>query len=513
MKKTYYNTPAFFLVSAFIILFSCAIFAVPNRVSFSMASEAPISNSIGDIVYDGECIWVSTSEGMSRTCDDGESWEHFLINKSFSAMSYSYGRVLAVSAYDTVSAGDSYPVGEGLYWAYTDSASIEFQKLRPWQMTFIHDTSFYGMLSYDLTVAIDGMDTILWSANWYGGLSYSSDWGQTWRNILWDYAFGTGDSGTVIDTVIPANYNSILSFIGDNGADYARLFFAVTVDTAVDTARVFAGTASGIYVIQDTLFWRAEPDDGLLGRWCVALAVQYLSTGQHIVWASSRSVSEGEGNGVCYSTNGGRTWDTLAVGASEETTTLSLLCWNFAFGCNAVFCLCEQGLFKADIYSTTDSLFIDSLREISITDSATGDHLPVDAMISAVVIDDRIWVGSESGLAYSFDCGTTWHIIFHGSLVEQGQTYAFPSPFSPYVHGALFFVLNSGVGGTVEIKIFDFAIEEVKNLTKTISAGEGQMVQWDGKDNDGKYPSNGIYFYRVKLPDGTELWGKFAMLK
>ena len=258
------------------------------------------------------------------------------------------------------------------------------------------------------------------------------------------------------------------------------------------------------------------------GSWCVALAVQNLSCGNSAVWAGARSVYEGEGNGMCYSFDHGTTWCAL-------DTTKSLICWNFAFAGDTVYFACEQGLYRAcfkcdsiftedtlcpgDSIYTGDSLYYTALEKLDIIDTDAGYHAPLDQMISAAVVGETLWVGTDFGIAYSPDRGETWSLLFKRNTPEWKETYAFPSPFSPHIHGTMFFVFNNTDYGEIKLSIFDFALEELVSISRICPAGVKQMIQWDGKDSNERYPSNGIYHYRITLPDGTEMWGKFAFLR
>ncbi len=475
----------------FALLLARGAFGLPT--SPTLPADAPASNSIGDITTDGRCVWVATAEGLSRTCDEGLTWDHFLAGWSFSAMCFAFGRLFVAASHDIEIAGEAIPKGDGIFICRTDSEQIEWEHKTPWQL------SYNAMLSYDLCVVPAGDDTILWSANWYGGLAKSTDWGETWTNVLWDYVFSedsisVGDSGVTKDTLIDTT--QINDFGTDNHYHHDRLVFAVSADTAADPPLVFVGTALGIYAIEDTFFWRASPEDGLLGSWCVALAVQYMPSGERIVWAASRSTNESEGDGICFSTDGGRTWDTLATG---------LMCWNFAFCGSTAYFACEQGLYRSDGLSAPEYVPVvsDEIR------------LPLDQMISVASVGGGLWVGSDFGLAFSPSCGSDeFTILIHRpSVPERSETYAFPSPFSPTQHGTIFFVFDNPTAGEATLTIFDFALKPVATITKTLPAGEKEMFQWDGTKPDGSYPANGIYHYRITLPDGRELWGKFALLK
>ena len=501
----------FTTIAVSIVFISTILFSLPVDITNTDYADTPISNSTGDMVYDGECLWVSTGNGLSRTCDGGITWETFLPGKSFSAIIYGYDRIFAAASFDTESAGEIFPVGDGLHWTFIGE-SISFERLAPWQMTFIDDTSFYALLSYDLCIVPTETDTIMYSANWYGGLSRSKDWGETWDNISWVY--DVSDSGAVNWIVIPEIKDSIKFFVKYLG--YDELFFAVCADTAVEPPIIFTGTASGIFVVQDTQFTRVLPDDGLLGGWCVALAVQYLDTGERIIWAASRSSASGEGDGICFSTDDGITWDTLSADTVQtyvddtlciEYIPLYVMCWNFDFCGDTAFFACEQGFYR--------SAGLDLAEKIDIVDFQTGIELPLDQMISVEVVGDTVWIGSDFGIAYSTDgCACeNFRVLLHRPQPEENKTYAFPSPFSPYEHGTVFFVFDNPAKGDVSLSIFDFALDEFYSSTEYVDAGDKQMIQWDGKDSDGEYPANGIYHFRITLPDGQELWGKFAVIR
>jgi len=38
-------------------------------------------------------------------------------------------------------------------------------------------------------------------------------------------------------------------------------------------------------------------------------------------------------------------------------------------------------------------------------------------------------------------------------------------------------------------------------------------TQWDGKDDKGSRIANGVYFYRIKIDNETETWGKILVIQ
>jgi hypothetical protein len=42
---------------------------------------------------------------------------------------------------------------------------------------------------------------------------------------------------------------------------------------------------------------------------------------------------------------------------------------------------------------------------------------------------------------------------------------------------------------------------------------ESDDIVWDGTNDKGSTVANGIYFYRIELDYGEDLWGKVAVIK
>jgi flagellar hook assembly protein FlgD len=61
----------------------------------------------------------------------------------------------------------------------------------------------------------------------------------------------------------------------------------------------------------------------------------------------------------------------------------------------------------------------------------------------------------------------------------------------------------------VQILIYSFTVQLVKTISKKIfeTAGEVQVIPWDGSGESGMYLSNGIYPYRIVLKGSN---GNFA---
>ena len=77
----------------------------------------------------------------------------------------------------------------------------------------------------------------------------------------------------------------------------------------------------------------------------------------------------------------------------------------------------------------------------------------------------------------------------------------FPNPFNPET--AIRF--TPATAGRVEVRIFDVAGRLVQTLSKTVTAaGVVNEVRWNGKSKNGTDLASGIYFIKVRYPDGRE---------
>jgi len=75
----------------------------------------------------------------------------------------------------------------------------------------------------------------------------------------------------------------------------------------------------------------------------------------------------------------------------------------------------------------------------------------------------------------------------------------FPNPFNPET--AIRY--TSAKSGRVDVRIFDVAGRLVQTISRNAVQGVNE-VRWNGKSNDGRDLASGVYFVKVKYPDGTE---------
>ena len=67
-------------------------------------------------------------------------------------------------------------------------------------------------------------------------------------------------------------------------------------------------------------------------------------------------------------------------------------------------------------------------------------------------------------------------------------------------------------GGRAVIRVYDVSGRLVRVFDETRPAGT-YGIAWDGRLGNGRRVPSGIYFYRVTLPDGSEIVRKTAILR
>ena len=75
----------------------------------------------------------------------------------------------------------------------------------------------------------------------------------------------------------------------------------------------------------------------------------------------------------------------------------------------------------------------------------------------------------------------------------------YPNPFNPET----VIRFTSAGTGRVEVRIFDVAGRLVQTLTKNATLGPNE-IRWNGTASTGGSCASGIYFVKMKYPDGTE---------
>jgi hypothetical protein len=247
-------------------------------------------------------------------------------------------------------------------------------------------------------------------------------------------------------------------------------------------------------------------EDSLLlpGDFVVALGVQ--DTGpETIIWAACRPAFGGYLR-VAYSRDAGEAWHEAPVGGLAN----SVEAWDFAFSGDTVYVATSEGLFR----SSDDYSIWSMITDFVDTEDQT--FYQYDAPFFTVdIADGVVWAGGSDGIGKSIETGG-WDVF--RSALDPDDHYAYPSPFSPYHsarHGTTIHFRPS-ITTNATINVYDTNLEHVKTVVSGIprvGGIESDDIVWDGTNDDGDLVANGVYFYRIELDSGEDLWGKVMIIK
>jgi photosystem II stability/assembly factor-like uncharacterized protein len=490
-----------------------------NRMN-KTTTENPLSNTITDIITIGDTIWLGTSRGISLSIDGGENWTNFFGNPEFgtdniSAIGYDKGVFWCATARSTeVTGGQTLPEGTGLKYT-TDQGVTWISHPQPTdlQSDTVEQYGINQIRAVAVTVAIQNLaydiaftPNTIWIATFAGGLRKSTDNGQTWKRVI----------------LPPDNLNSIspgdtldfcLSPVGGNFCSTGNLNHRVFSVISTDNNTLYVGSANGINKSTDGgISWikfnaqnQVQP---ISGNFITALGYNQLS---NIVWASTwKAENLSEFYGVSSSSNGGESWQTYLQDERPH---------NFGFKNYDVMVPTDNGVFR----SSDDGLTW--LLPNSIADTETKASLHTNIFYAAGSYQNKIWLGSADGLIKLEEIpGTMWQgnwkiYLASAPLKSNNDTYCFPNPFNPRQNDEVLKIKysTSGIEKYISIRIFDFGFNYVRtivqNVPRNFNLESVPIDYWDGRDDNGNFVANGVYFYRVEVGDNDAVYGKILVMQ
>ena len=446
--------------------------------NFNTVSTERISgNSVTDVVFDGQNLWVGTGAGLCKTSDEGNTWINFDVSDGIgrggiSAIAATDSIVWVATAYDTLipnvgrlSAGGglSYSTDGGQDWTHITQPGV----------TNVQN------ITYDIAI----LDSTVWITSWGGGLKKSDDQGKTWIDVAPDSFF--------FDPYRHLNH---------------RAFSVLVVGKTL-----WVGTAGGINRSTDggktwTNFRHQNQEQPISGNFVVALGHQNYQ-GRNLIWAATIEAEDpDEFRAVSISEDEGYSW---------RITLRGKFAHNFAFDDSVAYVVTDNGLFKSLDGGETWTDFP------QIIDRETGQKMWTNEFYSVAVTPEHVlWVGSSDGLACSNDGGDTWKIFRTYQPITPKtavKTYAYPNPFSPMRHniyqnnGHVRFHYASPRTTQATVKIYDFGMNLVRTFTHPARNGQNDAV-WDGKNNEGETVANGVYFFKIEISGQEPMWGKIIVM-
>jgi hypothetical protein len=382
----------------------------------------------------------------------------------------------------------------------------------------------------NVTYDMDLSEEFAWTASWAGGLRRFKFSDQVWERVPLPM-----DNQYELTTCKDTSYVRV-------GGKYILKDFYLNPRDPLDGGNhnhkafsvlsygdtIWVGTANGInrgiLGSGNCIDWEhySYPMDNLSGNFVVGLEAQRLN-GKRIIWAATVNADDPtEQRGLSYTIDDGLSWNTALLGERI---------YNIASFDSLVFAASANGLWKTED-GINWALYNPAHQAIPVPNTAIYDIDEVLAdEVYSVAFDDRpyygdrsIWIGTGDGAAHSYDLdGLNWKIF--RAEYDINEDYAYPNPFSPYTHnvrndnGYVRFHTNEWPGTfVIDIDIYNFAMEKVYagSFDKRISSSGA--LKWDGRDQQGVYVHNGVYFVKLTYPENQSSkpsphWVKLIVVK
>lgn len=490
--------------------------------------KTPKSNSITDILVENNRIWLSTTQGLSMSDDDGETWNNYYDDPAFgnysvSALGYNNGKIWVALAENIESNGETLPAGRGLRYSSdngiswtkvdqpVDNAGDSLLTYGNNQVRALPITTAINNLIYDIAFLGD----TLFIASFAGGLRKSGDNGATWERIILppDYLNEISPDDTINFSLQPVGGN-----FGSESYLNHRLFSVVSVNDST----IFAGTADGInkstdYGVSWQKYNNQNQDSSISGNFVTALA---YNEPENSLWAATwRAEGITEFYGVSVSKNLGKSWATYL----PEEKAHNFGFYNYDPG---------SGLVTEVVVPTDNAAYrtnnggISWVAPTAIRDESTGFLLTSSVFYSAGFSNTSIdphstWLGTTDGLVKLEEFqGDMWEgnwKIYQAAvpLEDESDTYAYPNPFSPDLGNVKILYTAGNSSQNISIRIFDFSMNLVRVLIQNVDrSGSGDFIEiWDGRDEEGELVANGVYFYRIDYGSGKSIFNKILVAR
>lgn len=501
-----------------------------RNIRFSpVESNIIISNFISDVIVTGDTIWFGTGKGITRTYNNGNTFQNYFGTPPFGEDDVSgitvYGNYVVVATAVSKKIDDeTFPAGTGIKVS-SDYGNMWNAYPQPMESgTGRFDTLQYGNnmisalkiltdvnnLSYDVHVTRKNLTSdsiVIWITSWAGALRKSTDYGANFSRVI----LPPDD----LDSIYPGgNYTGNNSFSYDPTVYDNHKCFSVTSE---NDSTIYVGTAGGINKSTDWgVSWRkynyenTGRGNGISGNFVVALKVQRFAN-KSIVWGATNpgGGASGQFAAISYTTDGGLTWGNTL----EDDAVFSHA---IGFKDSLVYAATDNGIWRS--YFTPPN-FSWSKPSI-IYDEEIKDWVRTNFFYAVNSQGDSIWVGSGDGLARTRDLGSPWTEkwkIFRAyrNVASTTETYAAPNPFSPDDEVTRIFYKTGKTSASVTIRVFDFGMNPVRVIIQNAprTGPDMQWTAWDGKRDDGRQAANGVYFYRIEVDGDLSFWGKILVLQ
>ncbi len=508
-----------------ILLVSVSFAQVPTPRSFETMLNAAslnqysrtISNSVTDIVVNGNTIWLGTGKGLHKSTDGGRLWKYYFNTPEFgtedvSAIAVKGNDIWVATAHSVEKDDQSLPEGSGL--RYSSDGGTTWKVIpQPVDVNNV-DTIRWGnsiIRALGITTAINNItydiaitDSAVYIVSFAGMARKTTDKGASWERVV----------------IPPDNLNSISqndSLRFDLSPSAGSLGLAGNLNHrafsvhAENDSTIWIGTAGGINKTTNggrswTKFTKQNQIEPISGNFVVAISHQKTAT-KNTIWAATVNASDNtERRGVSYTDNGGLSWKQGLIGEFVH---------NFGFKDSIVYVPTDDGFFRS-----TDQ-GVSWIQNGTIYEPETRRLYTQKKFYSSASYGDSIWFGGIDGIVTTIDnasnvFGARWQIIRAVQQVNgKKETYAYPNPFAPDDEIVRLHYSTQNRNATVTVRVFDFGMNLVRTVVNKVQRN-GQLEQdeiWDGKSDSGTQVANGVYFYHVVVDSDEPVWGKILVIQ
>lgn len=526
--------------------------------SLLLSTNTMLSNVVTEVILQADnLVWLGTGLGISIISD---SLSVKTLQDTLDLINGSYTTRIprgGISAMTTGDQGGPYekfmfaaaagsendiPIGKGIVFTTdaTDSTINWIYYDQPIDDA-LSDTIPFGDIGFvavlpvtvpqaNVTYDMDLSEEFAWTASWAGGLRRFKFSDQVWERVPLpmdnQYELTTCKDTSYIR--IGGKYVLKDYYLNPrdplDGGNHNHKAFSVL--SYSDT--IWVGTANGInrgiLGSGNCIDWKhySYPMDNLSGNFVVGLEIQRLN-GKRIIWAATVNADDPtEKRGISYTIDDGLSWNTALLGERI---------YNIAAFDSLVFAASANGLWKTED-GINWALYKPAHQAIPVPNTAIYDLDEVLAdEVYSVAFDNRsyygdgsIWIGTGDGAAHSYDLdGLNWKIF--RAEYDINEDYAYPNPFSPYTHnvlndnGYVRFHTNEWPGTfVIDIDIYNFAMEKVYATSFDKRISSSGTLKWDGRDQQGVYVHNGVYFVKLTYPENQSSkpsphWVKLIVVK
>jgi hypothetical protein len=392
------------------------IFQIKTEAGMNFSLDEPdtglAGNSMGDIVYDGEYIWVGTGDGLSYSSDGGNTWLTYdntngLNANDISSLAVFDSTLWVACAYSKMIEGEAIPFGNG--FNKTTNRGAEWESHIPKQVDFA------GEIAYD--IAFD--DSTVWAACWYGGLIHSRMTQDTLGNdtLIWENVFVSDAAREDYEEGLYQHLdNRFFSVVVDTFYPHEKKLKNSVNDIVFDGKFLWVGTQNGLQVTENEgdTWLTHDTSNGLNVNRINSLAgytsfsdgdtTSFLCVG---VYSGEKEyqlppVYSLTGEGFNYTSDYGATWDTSRP---VQAVSLGKFAYDIAVIDTVVWAACGWGglIRSFDRGENWENVFVDTSAKRRYEELLLE---PNDIFISvafdtSVLDTTTIWAGTGNGL-YKF---------------------------------------------------------------------------------------------------------------